>query len=294
MNLRGALDAALVAALTGLVLAATYGLLYYPEQGVMVADSQPEGTGDKKEVEFGRGDWNWRYNSTINAGAQYPFVVLREGYRPLKRTEGDVLVGWHYVLLNVSNNENTAHIDYRLKDIDGFQIAQSAGREEIAPETIGTVRGTMLVSETDWQRVTKQEWGIRTSADATSAGDDTAARVERAANLMKEKEITPYWYKEYLAYVEQRWAAIFPKLRIMKEVLGIESPKGRPILHDKLGFNDGGIPTWSAIRAKPAYQDLSEEDKQTLKEWLGLQADYGSYDPEKGKESFEFSPRFPD
>ncbi len=110
-------------------------------------------------------EWKYDHFSDVAADSgQYPIVVLRSGYKIIKLGADKSLIGWKFDLVNTSpQTAYKAEVDYRLLDVDNFEIVNSSGDTWAYPESHATIYGTMYICNSDLERLSDPvKWGNRT------------------------------------------------------------------------------------------------------------------------------------
>lgn len=244
--------------------------------------------------------WKWDYSSRIDAdNNNYPVMILREGYKPIKRVGGKILLGWKYTVLNTSPNRSyEVTINYEFVDKDGFRIASDSGSEWVQKENTGTVKSTLHIPSDDYHRILRTSWtlNLRLSwSDEKLKGN----RFERAAKICKDN--CPYWYEDRLKYLfmdafdKDGKIALkkeyYPKAWVVAKGLGIKPEERLLVIGEiiEVDFTEFDLPPWKAISGHPRYSELSEEDKKILKEHLRLNKEYGRYSPTKGRKAIDWT-----
>lgn len=297
----------LIAVLLTIVFA-TFFNNYFAYYFLTKNEGVPNSTGDKKSIsekinasvtDFKIKDaWNWNYDQIDIEENNYPMVVLRDGYKAIKVDGKKVLMGWQYEVLNTSPSKGyNVTVDYRFEDKDGFVICESSGSEIIAKKEYDTVKNTVLVSYSDYNRILRRSWSVQVSPD-WSEEKLKGTPLERAGELLKQD--SPYWLEDKLKSLFMDdfppsggpmgiMAFIHPAQWAIAKALGI-GPEPQLIEVGKklnIDFTKYELPPWKVISANQAYSTLTEPEKATLKSFLTLAKDYGGYSPLEGRK-FDF------
>lgn len=161
-------------------------------------------------------DWTWDYSSDVEVmDEKYPLVVLRSGFKVIKTSEYNALVGWRMDIVNTSKKHSYyTEAEYVITDGDGFHIESSTNKVSLPAESFGLVLGTMEIPISDLGRVVSGVWTILISEWETNERDSKGRRYERLAALVKDENKRPVWLRSaieenrYLAYLPGVWALI--------------------------------------------------------------------------------------
>lgn len=238
--------------------------------------------------------WNWHYLD-IPTDGDYPLVLLRNGIKFIKPVEeGNALMGWKYQVLNVSDKDLYVTIKYEILDSDGIELGSSSRSSWVRAENYNTIQNTIVVPSDDVERIGKSRWKILSIQPTYKLSDvkENGNRFERAAKILNEKR--PIWVEDYLTYRTQKpnpfLTLVSGKWGIIRDELGIKEDERIGEIFTILKIDSYNLPPWNRIKSLASYKSLSKEDKSSLKKWLRLEKEYGSYDPIKGSVFFRFKP----
>lgn len=171
-------------------------------------------------------EWKWfGLNDVAVNNEKYPIVILRSGFKVIKISKGSSLVGWRMNIANTSEkNRYLPKVTYSLTDSDGFDIGSSSENGNILSESFGVVQGTMTISNSDLERLSKEDWTISIGSWSTNEVTAKGKRYDRLKAMVEDEKKRPYWLKEHLesnpldGYFSEKWD-------IIKKIVTPEPPK---------------------------------------------------------------------
>ena len=203
-------------------------------------------------------------------------------------------MGWKYEVLNVSDKGLYVTINYKVVDIDGFELGSSSQSEWVKAEKYTTIQNTLVVPFNDIGRIGGGSWEISSIQPSYKLSDlkEKGNRFERAGRVLKENR--PYWIDGYIEFLNlgnnPLGDIFFPRWVTINKTLGIKRDERINEIIKLLKIDEYSIPPWDDIKRMANYKSLSDEDKSSLKHWLSLKKEYGSYDPIKGGFNYRFPP----
>lgn len=105
--------------------------------------------------------WHVDYSSSINTDNQsYPFYHAFSRHRVIRASDQEVVIGWEWHGVNISETPYTVRVDYQLEDRFYFPVAQSSSTTEAAKQSAFKIKGRITVSRDDYELLGIPTWKI--------------------------------------------------------------------------------------------------------------------------------------
>lgn len=158
-------------------------------------------------------EWTWFPFSDVDVDSEkYPIVILKSGFKVLKISDSFSLVGWKMDIVNTSiKSRYLPKVTYSITDSDGFHIGSSKQSGNISAQSFGVVQGTLEISSSDLERLSRDNWTISIGSWSTNEQDAKGKRYERLKAIVRDENKRPSWLKNYvdensfMPYLSEKW-----------------------------------------------------------------------------------------
>ncbi|MFK3975105.1 hypothetical protein [Shewanella vesiculosa] len=171
-------------------------------------------------------EWKWfGWSDVAVDNEKYPIVILRTGFKVIKISDDNSLVGWRMDIANTSEKSRyLPSVNYSITDSDGFEISSSSETGNILAQSFGVVQGTFKVSNSDLERLSSDTWTISIGDWGSNEQYSKGKRYERLKALVEDENKRPIWLKTYVdenpfnVYFSDKW-------KIIQSIVSPEPPK---------------------------------------------------------------------
>lgn len=131
-------------------------------------------------------EWKYRTSDVSIGENAYPFMVLRDKFKGIKKSNDGLLVGYIFEIVNTSAENGQIKIDYKLVDSDNFVIVADSVTQLLPSLSAGAIQSTIMVAWDDVPRISHSTWGI-TNINSIRNDNTEKDRHELAGNIIAKQ-----------------------------------------------------------------------------------------------------------